>query len=221
MPKLQLYHWAFTLGTLISWFNYRIETSWRALENNMVLPLKLNEILFSNIPIRKSQVHFGPIVSHLLVVLTLSERKCGIGPLIHPAIIMIVCWLVNPKLSLINVASGTTTGFNGDRGLYSFEEPTFHFFYFYLQLRIAMKTYGIPRQGPLEEHSLIKVVCQARESRKTASKLYRYFLENSYVSLPVDASWREDDLTWPEPWLQLGWCLGYSHPEIPTTNRST
>lgn len=55
-----------------------------------------------------------------------------------------------------------------------------------------MKTYGVPWQGPLEEHFLIKLLRQARESRKIVSKLYRYFLEKSYVTLPINAFWRAD-----------------------------
>ena len=68
LPNPKLYHWAFTLRPLISWLDEGIETSWRTLEENMVRPLKLNEILFSNVPLKKSQVSYGPIVSHVLAI---------------------------------------------------------------------------------------------------------------------------------------------------------
>ena len=55
-----------------------------------------------------------------------------------------------------------------------------------------MKTYGVPWQGSLEEHSLIKLLRQAWESRKIVSKLYCYFLEKSYVTLSTNAFWRTD-----------------------------
>ena len=69
-----------------------------------------------------------------------------------------------------------------------------------------MKTYGVPWQGPLEEHSLIKFLHQTQESRKIVSKLYCYFLEKTYVALPVDASWQANvpdlhsDFSWDGFW---------------------
>ena len=45
----------------------------------MVRPLKLNEILFSNIPLKKSQVRYGPIVTHVLAVWRAAERMSGIS----------------------------------------------------------------------------------------------------------------------------------------------
>lgn len=69
-----------------------------------------------------------------------------------------------------------------------------------------MKTCGVPWQGPLEEHSLVKLLHQARKSRKIVSTLYRYLLEKLYVTLPVDVSWRSDipdldpDFSWDSVW---------------------
>ena len=221
LPNPKLYHWAFTLRPLISWLDEGIETSWRTLEENMVRPLKLNEILFSNVPLKKSQVSYGPIVSHVLAIWRAAEKICGTlsnwnpySPIFYNDRLLIgkspikfgQCrqWYDKGIHSLGDIF--------GDRGLYSFEELTFRFnlqhstFYFYLQLRTAMKTYGVPWQGPLEEHSLIKLLHQARESRKIVSKLYRYFLEKSYCTLPVNASWRADipdldpDFSWDGVW---------------------
>ena len=59
--------------------------------------------------------------------------------------------------------------------------------------------------GP-QEHCLIKALRQARESKKIVSKLYTFFLEKSYVALPVDASRRADipdlhpDFSWDGVW---------------------
>ena len=151
-------------------------TLWCALEENMVLLLKLNEILFSNISIKKSQIRFGPIVSHTLVAWRAAEKMCGISsdwkpysPIFYNDRLLIdkspvkfgQCrqWYDKGIHSLGDIF--------GDRGLYSFEELTFWFnlqhsiLYFYLQLRTAMKTYGVPWQGSLVEHSLIKVLRQA------------------------------------------------------------
>ena len=50
----------------------------------MGLPLKLNEVLFSNIPISKSQICFGPIVSHALAVWRAAEKVCGISFIWNP-----------------------------------------------------------------------------------------------------------------------------------------
>lgn len=64
--------------TLISWLDGGNKTSWRALEENMIRPLKLIKLLFSNIPLKKSQSRFGPIVTHALAVWRAAEKMCDI-----------------------------------------------------------------------------------------------------------------------------------------------
>lgn len=78
LPNFKLYHWAFTLCPLVSSYNDKIYVSWRALEENLVLPLKLDEILFANIPLNKCKLHFGPLVSHVLSVWRAAEKVCDI-----------------------------------------------------------------------------------------------------------------------------------------------
>lgn len=69
-----------------------------------------------------------------------------------------------------------------------------------------MKTYGVPWRAPLKEHSLLKVLRETQGTRGFVSKLYSYLLEEMYLPLPLDASWRADipDLTpsfdWDEVW---------------------
>lgn len=51
LPNFRLYYWASTLRLLSSWYDNNIELAWRALEENLILPLQLDEDLFSNMPL--------------------------------------------------------------------------------------------------------------------------------------------------------------------------
>lgn len=79
LPNFKLHHWAFTLCPLVSWYDNKIEVAWRSLEENLVLSLKVDEVLFANSPLNKCKLCFGPIVSHLIAVWRGTEELCGIS----------------------------------------------------------------------------------------------------------------------------------------------
>ncbi len=110
----------------------------------MVLPLKLDEVLFANIPLNKCKLCFGPLVSHVLSVWRAAEKVCGIcsnwnpqysifdnyGLLIGKHPIKFGQWYDKGVHSLGDVM--------GDKGFYTFEELSIHFnlqnstFFFFL-----------------------------------------------------------------------------------------
>lgn len=117
------------------------------------------------------------------------------GAQILPYLIMMDCCLASAPSSPVTVCIGLTEGIRslGDifwvKGRYSFEELSVRLnlqcFYFYLQLRTAMKTFClVPWQTALVEQShlrctLLKVLCEAQDIRRIASKLYSSILQET------------------------------------------
>ena len=63
LPNFKLYHWAFTLRPLLKWFDPAANVSWRELEQSLVHPLQLRDVLYSNVTTGQSRARFGPIVN--------------------------------------------------------------------------------------------------------------------------------------------------------------
>jgi hypothetical protein len=183
-----------------------------------------DEVLFANIPLKKCTLRFGPLVSHALSVWRAAEKACNIrsnwnpyspifnndGLLIGKRPIKIgQCrqWFDKGIHSLGDLM--------GDKGLLSFEELSIQFnlqsstFFFYLQLRAAMKAYGVPWLAPLKDHPLLKVLLETRGTRGLVSKLYNFFLEKVQHPLTIDSAWRADiqDLSpsfnWDSVWVMV------------------
>ena len=66
------------------------------------------------------------------------------------------------------------------------------FFFFYLQLRAALKAHGVLWQHPLPTHPLHKLILTKRAARGMVSTLYLHLLEATLKTLPVDRLWRGD-----------------------------
>lgn len=136
LPNFKLYHWAFTLCPLLSWYNDKMDVSWRSLEGNLVLPLKLDEVLFANIPLKKCTLRFGPIVSHALSVWRAAEKACNILTNWNPysPIFNNYGLLIGKRpIKFGQCRQWFDKGFHslgdvmGDKGLHSFEELSIQF----------------------------------------------------------------------------------------------
>ncbi|KAI2659993.1 LINE-1 retrotransposable element ORF2 protein [Labeo rohita] len=208
----------------MSWYDAEEDISWLSLERNLVLPLKLNEVLFANIPSNKCKIRFGPLVSYAISVWGTVEKACGIlsnwnpySPIFNNHKLLIgknpiyfgQCrhWYDKGIHSLGDIMD--------DKGLLSFEELCSQFnlqsstFFFYLQLRAAMKTYGVPWSASLKDHPLLRVLCCSLGKRGLVSKLYGFFLDKVFPPLALDASWRTDipnlspDFEWDHVWSMV------------------
>lgn len=102
-----------------------------------------------------------------------------------------------------------------NRGLCSFQEIKSAFnlpgssFFFYLQLRSALKAHGVPWQQPIPVHPLYKLLTVQGKNRGMVSTLYNFFLEASYDNLQLDRVWRRDcpvldtDFSWEGVWSSI------------------
>lgn len=61
-------------------------------------------------------------------------------------------------------------------------------FFFYLQLRSAMKAYGVPWGTTLQTHPLHKLFASQSQTQGMVSKLYNFIS----VKLPVEGIWEMD-----------------------------
>lgn len=166
--------------------------AWRSLEESSANPLELREVLFANTPKKKCMDLFFPSISHLVVVwhrvgkvFEIDSIWTSHSPIFNNESILIdkcpikraQCkqWWDNGVRAL-----GKLIDLNG---LLSFDDLRIQFnlqhstFFFYLQLRTAMKTYGVPWQAPLKNHPLLDLIISNHGFKGLVSKLYAYVLQ--------------------------------------------
>lgn len=141
------------------------------LQSNIVQPCALQDVLFCNISKKQCQLHLGPIISHLVLVWRLVKKHC------HLSWKKKLCkWhnfspIFNNKALLIGrrpicAPQWEQRGVHylkviyNDFGLLSFADVKDAFdlpgstFFFYLQLRSALRAQGVPWQCSLPTHPL-------------------------------------------------------------------
>ena len=99
-----------------------------------------------------------------------------------------------------------------DNGLCSFQAIRHNFnlentsFYFYLQLRTALKAHGAPIDRNLSKHPFIKYIETKIKATGLVSHIYQFILTNSYKPLTLDEIWKKDipeldqDFNWNMVW---------------------
>lgn len=82
-------------------------------------------------------------------------------------------------------------------------------FFFYMQLRSAMRAYCVPWGSALPTHPLHKLLASVGPTRGMVSKLYK-FISEPYKPLPVETTWRTDlsaindeEICWNTVWKNL------------------
>lgn len=147
---------------------------------------------------------FGPIISHLLSVWRSVEKLCGYSHVWNSKTPL----FNNPNLLIgdqpIQFSEWRERGISvlgdiyADEGLYSFQILCSKFnlprssFFFYLQLRLALKAGGVPWQSPLPSHPLHKIVHCTRGTSGLVSRLYRFISQHAHRPLALDTLWRAD-----------------------------
>lgn len=79
VPDFKLYFYSFVLRPLFVWSIAEISNSWRELEEDIVRPLTLQGVLFSNMSNSQCKLRFGPIVSFLIQAWRKAESLSGIS----------------------------------------------------------------------------------------------------------------------------------------------
>ncbi|XP_047443790.1 uncharacterized protein LOC125009675 [Mugil cephalus] len=163
VPNFKLYFWSFVLRPLLTWFNPHTPIAWRNLESSLLMLWSLRNILFANISNKQCQLRFSLIVSYLIRTWRLIKAYRRILTNWHT-----LSPIFNNKALLIGgrPVSAPQWELRGVHflkyilffllfyGLLSFSNIQSAFslplssFFFYLQLRSALKAYGVPWHGP-------------------------------------------------------------------------
>lgn len=220
-PNFKFYNWAITLRPLLTWLQSDARVSWRALEEQMLAPYSFTNILHSNISLNQCRLKFGPIISYLIFIWRKVEKLSGCssgwGPhcpifnndklLIGGQPIQFPVWERNNITTLGDIY--------GERGLYTFQEICIKFgtppssFFFFLQLRSALKDSGVPLHSPLTLHPLHKLFYCVGSTSGFVSRLYKLLLQLSYKPLMLDRLWRKDipvlksNFDWHRVWISV------------------
>ena len=64
--KLLLYHHSFQLRSRRTWFDRSHPVAWKAIEDVLVFPYKLESVLFSGITDNQCMLRFGPVISNTI-----------------------------------------------------------------------------------------------------------------------------------------------------------
>lgn len=161
LPNFKVYHQSFQLHPVVAWFDGRSCISWKYLEKNLVHPRRLEDVLFSNIKDKYCMLRYGPIIVNTIRNFKIVERNLkgnskwhSDAPLWHNINVQIGNKPLDFKpwsLKGINVIGDLYDG----KGMLSYQDLKDHFdlqdssFFYYLQIRSALKAQGVHLMHPL------------------------------------------------------------------------
>lgn len=228
-PHLSFYFNALSLRPLITWFDPKAAVSWRPLEEVLVSPHRLQDIVYTNISIKQCRLRFGPLITHVIQTWRDTQKSCATQSRWHSH-----TPLFNNNQLLIgrqpirfpqweNKGIHTLGDIYDNSGLRSFQDLSNWYdlpgtsFFFFLQIRAALKAHGVPWDKPLEFHPFHQFFYDKETSRGFVSNFYRHLLESSYKDLPLDTVWRRDvpgldtEFDWDLVWENV--CLSSRNPD--------
>lgn len=221
LPNFKMYFWAFVLRPISTWFNPVSSVSWKLIEENISQPYRLQDLVYSNIPPKEAKSRLGPIISYLLRIChtVMNHTKVDLKWHKHSPVFNSFSLLIGKKP--ISFPSWRNKGVNvfndlfNEDGLRAFSDLQAEYdlpgtsFFFYLQLRSAMKAYGVPWGVPLLTHPLHQLCAPQKQTRGLVSKLYK-FISDPRTPLPAESVWSRDltlvgevEICWDTIWKNL------------------
>ncbi len=184
VPNFEMYFASFVLRSVSRWFDENYDTPWVNIENHIVSPYTLKDVLFSGLSPKFCLKKFWSVIAHSISVWNNIAKTVkwdikwhsdtpifrnkllliGGEPIIFPP------WQNRGIHNLSDI-------YNED-GLRSFHElrqihnlPGTSFF-FYLQLRTALRTYGVPWNQTLLTHPLQHFLNIVKVKKGFVSRIY-------------------------------------------------
>lgn len=214
LPNLQLYFWACQLRSLKIWLQVDSQIAWRDMEASVVLPHRLQDILFTGLS-KKDLRSGNTIVCSSLKIwrevckfMGSSSKFTSESPIWHNHHLqsdnrpfVFKPWSDQSVYTLGDI-------FN-NQGLRSFQDlkecynlPG-HSYFLYLRLRSAMCAYGVPWNCNLDSHPLMDCV-NFSQTRGAVSFIYNRLLKHSCGKLPITTIWEKElapcKLNWDWIW---------------------
>ncbi len=187
VPNFELYYWSFQLKALHNWVDPQSTVSWRVIEADKVKPNRLQDILFTGTGKKGDNYKFGPVVANSIKIWKTVERRiggpfkfCNSTPLWHN--LNFVCGnrpFVQPSWSSLGV--NTCGDMYDNQGLCSFQALRAKFclpasaYFVFLQLRSALKAYGVPWSSSISSHPMRDWIAPSA-GRPSVSLIYNKFL---------------------------------------------
>ena len=205
IPNFKLYAWCFTLRALRTWLDPQAPVAWRLLEEGMVRPHRLQDLIYSDIPLKSCASKFGPIISHLISTFRTIESHTNTHLKFHSYLPLFQNYAIRVEGRPISFPQWKKNGINtisdictdGEMRLFQDLEGCYGIpgtsFYGWLQLREALKEYGVP-WGPslsLDTHALHKL-CTAKNPKGLVANLYSLISKSVEKPSLVNASWSRD-----------------------------
>lgn len=183
VPNFKYYYWAFILRSLSTWFCQSNKASWKNIEENLVHPHRLTDVIYSSISLKQAKARFGPIITNLISVWRTVEKESKTFKRWHKNNPLLYNYSLLLGAKPFKCPSWGKKGIHvlgdifNDTGLLSFNDLCSSFslsmstFFLYLQLRSSMKVNGVPWNEPLTTHKLHDVL-HKNNKKNIVSKLY-------------------------------------------------
>ncbi len=217
LPNVELYYWSFQLKALHNWVDPQSTVSWRVIEVDKVKPNRLQDILFTDTGKKGDNCKFGPVVANSIKIWKTIERRiggpfkfCNSTPLWHN--LNFLCGnrpFVQPSWSSLGV---NTCGDN--QGLCSFQTLRTKFclpastYFVFLQLRSALKAYGVPWTFPISSHPMQDWIAPSA-GRPSVSLIYNKIIDCITKPLSIKTIWNRElsdlnlSVDWERVWSNL------------------
>lgn len=165
------------------WLNPSSVASWKSIEQNILLPHRLQDFIYSNIP-SNNCTQYGVIITEIIRTWNHLNSHCKTKSqwFSHTPIFYNHCLKIRnlpisfPQWSGKLYALGDVCNTSG---LLTFQELQQKYnlpgtsFFLYLQLRTAMRTYGVPWNTPLSAHPAHSIFCKGKVLFLECTLFYR------------------------------------------------
>ncbi len=220
VPNFELYYWSFQLKALHNWVDPQSTVSWRVIEADKVKPNRLQDILFTGTGKKGDNYKFGPVVANSIKIWKTVERRiggpfkfCNSTPLWHN--LNLVCGnrpFVQPSWSSLGV--NTCGDMYDNQGLCSFQALRAKFclpasaYFVFLQLRSALKAYGVPWSASISSHPMRDWIAPSA-GRPSVSLIYNTILDCITKPLSIKTIWNRElsdlnlSVDWERVWSNL------------------
>ncbi len=223
VPNFELYYWSFQLKALHNWVDPQSTVSWRVIEADKVKPNRLQDILFTGTGKKGDNYKFGPVVANSIKIWKTVERRiggpfkfCNSTPLWHN--FNFVCGnrpFVQPSWSSLGV--NTCGDMYDNQGLCSFQALRAKFclpasaYFVFLQLRSALKAYGVPWSSSISSHPMRDWIAPSA-GRPSVSLIYNKIIDCITKPLSIKTIWNRElsdlnlSVDWERVWSNIYIC---------------